>query len=68
MAVYRKKDLKSMPEAELKAKLADVEKEVDQERASTKATGKPKNAGRFKELRKVKARILTILKQREIKK
>lgn len=68
MAIHRKKDLKTWPEAELKSKLEAAEKEIFDERASTQSTGKPKSVGRYRELRKIKARILTVLKQRALRK
>ena len=67
MAIVRKKDLKQMPEAELNAKLKEIQKELAAERSTAKSSGKPSNAGRLKELRKVKARIFTFLTQKKVK-
>lgn len=65
MAVIKLKELKEKTMEELKLKLAEVEKEIHSENASVKTTGKPSNAGKYREVKKVRARINTLLAQRK---
>lgn len=67
MAVMRKHELRETTSEGLKKKLAEIEQEILAEYGTLKATGKPSNAGRYKELRKLRARIKTILNKRGIK-
>ena len=66
MAIIGKKELKEKSSDELKAELEKLLKEVHAERASVKTTGKPKNAGKYRETRKVISRIRTMLAQRKV--
>ena len=61
MAIVKKKDLKAMPPAELKGKLKDAEVEIAAELSAMKSSGRPANAGRFREAKRLRARILTLL-------
>ncbi|MBD3361950.1 50S ribosomal protein L29 [Candidatus Woesearchaeota archaeon] len=54
-------DLKSMPEAELKEKLAQLKLELSKERAQIATGTVPKNPGKVKVTRKTIARIETLL-------
>ena len=67
MAIIRKKELKEKTGDELKAELEKLLKEVHAERASVKTTGKPKNAGKYRETKRLVARIRTMLAQRKIR-
>ncbi len=67
MAVIRKTDLKGLGEAALNEKLAEIGKELRAEQAARKSSGKPDNPGRFRELKKARARIKTLLSSRRKK-
>ncbi len=67
MALVKKKDLWRMNPGELKAKLAEAEAEVAAELSAMKSSGRPSNAGRFREAKRLKARILTLLTQKKEK-
>ncbi|MBN1645055.1 50S ribosomal protein L29 [Candidatus Woesearchaeota archaeon] len=55
------KDLKSMPAAELKEKMAQLMLELTKERAQIATGTVPKNPGKVKVTRKTIARIKTLL-------
>jgi ribosomal protein L29 len=55
------KELKSMPKAELKDKLAQLKLELTKERAQIATGTVPKNPGKVKVTRKTIARIETLL-------
>jgi ribosomal protein L29 len=67
MAIVRKRDLKALNASELKKKLEEMELEIVSERASAKSSGRPANSGRLHEAKKLRARILTFLSQKETK-
>ncbi len=67
MAVAKKSELKGLGADALKEKLSEIEKELRAEQAARKSTGKPENPGRFRELKKGRARIKTLLRQQEKK-
>lgn len=67
MAIIRKSDLKNMSADALKQKLGELEAELTRERGMIKGTGKPSNAGKYKEMRRLKARIKTLLGKLGIK-
>lgn len=67
MAVLRKKEIKNMALEELEKKLAQLQEEVAREKGTIATHGKPTNSGRFREMKKVVARILTILKDKRKK-
>ena len=67
MAIIRLTDLRAMDDNGLLEKLEEVDDEVRREQAMTKNTGKPSNAGKLNELKKVRARIKTILHSRGTK-
>lgn len=64
MAVIRKKELKVMGVDALRAKLADVRRELNSERGLVASGGRSSNPGRIKELRRTVARILTFIGQK----
>ncbi len=65
MAVIRLKELKEKTPEELQAELLKMQKEISAEYASIKTTGRPKNAGKYKEMKRVKSRIMTLLHQKK---
>ncbi len=67
MAIIRNSELRAMDDAALEAKLVEVEAELHSEISALKTMGKPNNTGRLQELKKVRARIKTILNERKLK-
>ena len=61
MAIIRITELKQLKSEELKKKLEDIEFELKGERAGISTSGKPLNVGKFKELKKLRARIKTLI-------
>ena len=68
MAITRKKDLKKLSVSELKAKLSEMESLIASEVHSMKASGRPSNSGKYREAKRLKARILTFLTAKAEKK
>ncbi len=64
MAIVKKKDLKALPVADLKAKFKEMEGEIAAELSVMKSSGRPANPGRFRQAKRLKARILTLLTQK----
>lgn len=64
MAIVRKKDLKAMAPGDLKSKLKDMESEIAAELSAMKSSGRPANAGRLREAKRLRSRILTLLTQK----
>ena len=60
------KDLRALKDDELKAKIADAKKELLELRVK-KSTGSLEKPSRINELRKLVARMKTILRERELK-
>ncbi|MBI4360640.1 50S ribosomal protein L29 [Candidatus Micrarchaeota archaeon] len=67
MALISKKKLKDMTVDDLKAELLKVRSEYRVESGSRATTGKPNNPGRYKQLRRLNARLLTLLRQKGVK-
>jgi len=67
MAIVKKKDLARMGAPELKEKLREAEGEISAELAAMKSSGRPSNAGRFREAKRLRARILTLLTKKSEK-
>ncbi len=67
MALIRKTDLRAMPVAELQKKLGEIEDELSAELRTRKSSGKPANPGKYRQLRKLRARIKTLLSKRGVK-
>jgi len=67
MVLVRKSELRAMPVAELQKKLSDTEDELLAELRTRKSSGKPANPGKYRELRKLRARIKTLLSKRGVK-
>ncbi|HLD62942.1 MAG TPA: 50S ribosomal protein L29 [Candidatus Norongarragalinales archaeon] len=64
MAITKKKDLKGLSAADLKAKIGQMELEIAAELSAMKSSGRPANAGRLRQAKRLKARILTLLTQK----
>ncbi|MBS3070249.1 50S ribosomal protein L29 [Candidatus Micrarchaeota archaeon] len=60
----KKKDLKALNPADLRGKLKDAELEVTAELSAMKSSGRPANAGRLRQAKRLKSRILTLLTQK----
>ena len=67
MAIIRLKDLKALQAGELKEKLELYTKELKEQEASRVRTKKPDNPGKYRELKKVIARIHTLTGQKALK-
>jgi len=68
MAIIKKKQLREMSESEIKKRLEELRLELSKDRAQTAVGGSPPNPGKTKEVRKTIARMLTELKNRQLKK
>lgn len=67
MALIQKKKLNDMTVEDLQAELAKVRAEYRVESGSRATTGKPNNPGRYKQLRRLNARLLTLLLQKGVR-
>ncbi len=67
MAIKRVKELRASSTPDLLKTLEEIEQEIIAEYGALKTTGKPSNAGRYRELKRLRARIKTILNQRKHK-
>ena len=67
MAVIRKKELKGMGIEEMKTKLKELRQELLSMRAKTASTKVPDNSGKYKQMKKIIARIRTIAGERRFK-
>ncbi|MFH1750543.1 MAG: 50S ribosomal protein L29 [Candidatus Micrarchaeota archaeon] len=65
MVIIRKNELKQMSVDELKTKLSETEIALMEETANIKS-GKRKKVIKYKPLRKLRARIITFLKQKGV--
>jgi ribosomal protein L29 len=63
MAEIKKSELKGLGVDVLNEKLVEIEKELRAEQAARKSMGKPDNPGRFRDLKKARARIKTFLRE-----
>ena len=61
------KELKALPKEELEEKLLKLKEELAKERASVASGTRPEKPKKIRNLKKDIARILTILKEREVK-
>jgi len=66
MAIIRKSKFKEMTTADLQTELGKVRAELRAESQAKGSGQKPKNPGRFKQLRRAIARLLTKLHQKGI--
>lgn len=67
MAILKLKKLREMSDEELKKKLDELRLELLNVRGKIRAHMAPDNPGRVREIRKTIARILTVLRERGIK-
>ncbi|MEK6954369.1 MAG: hypothetical protein AABX01_05145 [Candidatus Micrarchaeota archaeon] len=65
MAIIKKKDLKALGVDELKVKLTETESSLREETANIKS-GRRQKVIKYKPLRKLRARIKTLLKQKGV--
>ncbi len=66
MTLLRMKELREMPDDELRRKIADVENDLLRERGVAAMGGAPPSPGRMRALRTNVARALTVLRERSI--
>lgn len=66
MAILRTNEIRDMSIEEMKAELAELKTELARERAVSSSGGSMENPGRVGELRRTIARILTIMREREM--
>jgi large subunit ribosomal protein L29 len=67
MAIVRRQELREMTVENLQSKLSEVEKELLRELGQRKTAGRPSNAGKYRELKRLRARIKTLLGQRGVR-
>ncbi|NYZ77926.1 50S ribosomal protein L29 [Candidatus Micrarchaeota archaeon] len=67
MVVKRLKELRASSTPEVLKTLGEIEQEIITEYGALKTSGKPANSGRYRELKRLRARIKTILNQRKHK-
>ena len=61
MAILRSDEIRNMPEAEIRDRLADLREELATEKSTMALGSPPQNPGRIREMKRTIARILTIL-------
>ena len=66
MAIIRKKELKALGPAEMKAKLVDLKKELFSMRAKIATTKTAENSGKYSEVKKTIARLKTFAHQKKV--
>ena len=64
MSLLRMKELRALPEEELRRKIADAENDLLRERGIAAMGGAPPSPGRMRALRTNVARALTVLSER----
>ncbi len=67
MAIIRRKELHELSEGDLMKRLGEARLEFSKDRAQITVGGSAQNPGKVKELRKTIARMLTEIKQRQLK-
>ena len=66
MAIIKKRKIRELSDAELKAKLFEFQKELNTERGMLASGGRTSNPGKISELRRTVARVLTITHERKL--
>jgi len=66
MAIINKKEMNSMNEDDLKNKLNDIRKQLIKENAQIAVGTTPKSPGLIREMKKTIARIIQILKRKDV--
>ncbi|MFH1228953.1 MAG: 50S ribosomal protein L29 [Candidatus Aenigmatarchaeota archaeon] len=67
MAIIKKKQLKQMSRPDLVKRLSELRLELAKDKGQIAIGGTPSNAGRFREIKKTIARILTQIKLKDVK-
>lgn len=65
MTLLRMKDLRALPEEDLRRRIAEIENDLLRERGIAAMGGAPPSPGRMRALRTNVARALTVLSERE---
>lgn len=65
MTLLRMKELRALPDADLRSKIAEIENDLLRERGIAAMGGAPPSPGRMRALRTNVARALTVLGERE---
>ncbi len=68
MALIRKSKLKEMTLNDMEQELKKTRSELQSENASRATGGKPKSPGRVRQLRRLVARLTTLMRQKSAKK
>ncbi|MGA8542060.1 MAG: 50S ribosomal protein L29 [Thermoplasmata archaeon] len=66
MTLLRMKELRELPDADLRRKIADAENDLLRERGVAAMGGAPPSPGRMRALRTNVARALTVLNERSL--
>ena len=68
MAILRMKDIRKMETKDMDKNMKDLKLELSKEKASINIGASAKSPGRVREIRRTVARILTVKRERELKK
>ena len=68
MAIIKKTDLVAMDANALSQKETELELEIRREKGAIATAGKPSNPGKYREMRRLRARIKMILSKRKASK
>lgn len=66
MAIMKAAKIREMADAELQAKLAEFQRELNAERGVLASGGRTSNPGKIRELRRSIARVITIQHERKL--
>lgn len=66
MTLLRMKDLRALPDDELRRRISDAENDLLRERGTAAMGGAPPSPGRMRALRTNVARALTVLRERSL--
>jgi large subunit ribosomal protein L29 len=64
MAVLKQREARDLPLDELEKKLAQVQAEIDEEKKNEARSKRPANPGKYRELRKARARLNYLITQK----
>lgn len=67
MAIIKGSELKAMEAGQLQQRLSELESEVLREKGLGRTMGKPTNPGKLKDLKRLVARIKTLLHEKGVK-
>ena len=68
MALLKVKDMRGFTTEELEAKMLEIKAELAKEKGSISSGTKAENPGKIKNLRRTIARILTVIKEKQMQK